>query len=171
VSFTTVTPVTETPVPATVTAVVEDNPVPVRVTGTVVPSTPVLGEMDVSVGAVTVNVTGLVVAPPAVILTLLAPVFANVPITRLAWTVVSLTTVRPVTETPVPVTVAPVAEDRPVPVNVTGTVVPSFPVFGEMDVRLGAVTVKVRALVVAPAAMAVRFLVVAGALAPITMLA
>src|SRR2546422_92194 len=73
VGLTTVTPLTVTPVPGTVTALTSLRFVPVRVTETLVPRTPVLGAIEVRLGPPTVNVTGLLIPPGVVTLTFLAP--------------------------------------------------------------------------------------------------
>lgn len=52
VGLVTVTPLTVMPAPDTLTAVVPDSPVPVRVTFTVVPRRPEFGEIEVSTGVV-----------------------------------------------------------------------------------------------------------------------
>ena len=72
VSLAAVTPVAVTPVPVTFTAVAPVRPVPVKVTGTVVPRTPEMGAIEVSVGATTVNVTALLIPPEVVTVTFLA---------------------------------------------------------------------------------------------------
>jgi hypothetical protein len=129
----------DTPFPSPVMPVAPAKYWPVSVTGTVVPWVPVLGEMDVIVGPMTVKVAegfGLV-GDPAVTITILATGFALAAITKLAWMVVSFTTVRPVTVMPVPAETE-VAVVKPLPVRVTATVVPSPPDAGETDVSTGA---------------------------------
>jgi hypothetical protein len=66
-SFTTVTPLTVTPAPDTVTAVAPVKPVPVRVTGTTVPRAPVVGAIEVRDGPSSVNVTPPPLVPPGVV--------------------------------------------------------------------------------------------------------
>ena len=132
-----------TPPPLTATEVAPVRLVPVSVTATL-GAPPEVGVIDVSVGsvveAVTVNVTLLVVPPGAVTLTVLPDNVAVAVIVNVAVTVVSLTTVRPLTATPVPDTDTAVAPVRPVPVRVTGTAVPRAPVLGEIEVSVGAAT-------------------------------
>jgi hypothetical protein len=55
------------------TAVAPVRPVPVMVTGTVVPRNPVVGIIDVSEGGTTVNVSALLGPPNVVTIILLAP--------------------------------------------------------------------------------------------------
>jgi hypothetical protein len=120
--------VTLPPLIATVVPVVVKL-LPVMVTGTVVPRTPVLGVIDDTVGAggaTTVNVRLGLVAPPAfVTLRFLAVAAAPSVIARLAVTVVSFTTVMPLAVTPEPDTVIAVTPVRLLPVKVTGTLVPA----------------------------------------------
>jgi len=126
-----------TPVPDTVTVVAPIKLVPERVTGTVVPRTPVEGANPVSAGPCTVNGTELLVPPGVVIVTALAVAAALDVMAKFAVTLVSLTTVRPVTVTPPPGTVIAVAPVNPVPERVTGTVVPRTPVLGVIEVNTG----------------------------------
>jgi hypothetical protein len=126
------------PPPLMATAVAPVMLVPARVTGTVVPRTPVLGVIDVSVGgggAVTVNVRGLLVAPPAsVTVTFLAFAVAVAAMFSVAVTVVSFTAVKPLTVMFIPDTFTAVAPVRPRPVMVTGTAAPRTPVLGAIEV-------------------------------------
>jgi|ERR1700692_245712 len=154
VEFTTlkVPAATETPPPETVNEVAPVRLVPVRVTGTLVPRTPVLGAIEVRVGPCTVNVTLLLVAGPTETLTFLAEALAEAEIPKVAVTVVLFTTVICVTVIPPPFTFTAVVPVRPVPVRVTPTLVPFTPVLGLIEVRVGvtvAVTVNVTALLVA----------------------
>src|SRR5262249_32179112 len=123
VSFTTVRGPTVTPPPDTVIAVAVSSRVPVMVTGTVVPFTPVLGAIEVSVGVgglTTVNVTALLVPKPDVTTaTLRAPRGALVALAKVAVTVPSFTTATLLTVIPDPETVTPVAVPRWLPVRVT----------------------------------------------------
>ena len=138
VALTIVTPVTVRP-PAgatTLTVVpVAVKPVPVRVAKTAAPRRPELGVIEARVGVpgvTTVNVTGLL-APPAVLtVTFLAVSAAVAEIVKVASIVVSLITVKPPTVMPPPVTVIPVEPVNPVPVRITGTLVPLAPVVGEI---------------------------------------
>jgi hypothetical protein len=143
VSFTTVMPLTVTLLPDTVTAVVPVRWLPLRVTGTLVPRTPVLGVIEVSAGvagAVTLKFRlGVLVTPVTPSVTLMGA-FAVTPaldgIWKSAVIVVSLTTVRVVTLMPSPA-FTPVTSVSPVPVRVTETVVPRTPVFGTIEVSTG----------------------------------
>jgi hypothetical protein len=140
VSFTTWIPATPTPEPETFTAVVPVRLVPVRVTGTTVLRTPVLGLIEVNAGAVgatIVKVTGLLVPFAVVMVTVLADRAADPEMAKFAVTVVELTTLMPLTPTPVPETVIAVAPVRFVPVRVTGTVVPRPPVLGAIEDSVG----------------------------------
>ena len=141
VSFTAVTALAVTPVPEIVTVVTLLRPVPVRVTGTTEPRKPVLGEIDISVGAVTVKVTVLLVPPGVVMLTLLAVVAAFASIVKVAVAVVSFTTTRLVTVIGallgLGVIVIAEALVRPVPVSVTATALPLMPVLGAIEVSVG----------------------------------
>jgi hypothetical protein len=141
VAFTTVRPLTVIPVPETLIALAPVRLVPVRVTGTVPPRVPVVGLIEVRVGgggATTVKVTLLLVPPGVVTLTVLAEVVAVPEIVKFAVTVVGFTTVRALTVIPVPETVIALVPVRLVPVRVTGTSVPRTPVFGAIEVNVGA---------------------------------
>jgi hypothetical protein len=143
VGLTTVRFVTGIAGPMPVTAKVPVRLVPVNVTVTLVLRAPDVGVIDVSVGgggAVTVNVTGLVIPPGVETLTLRAPVAARLAIVKVVVTVVSLITTRLLTVTPVPVMVTAKAPVRFVPVSVTGTAVPLSPVLGAIDVSVGGAT-------------------------------
>lgn len=148
VALTTVTALTLTPDPDTDTVVpVVVKLVPVSVTGTLVPRSPLSGVIDVSVGlagVTTVNVTVLVVPSAAVVtLTFLALRVAEDVTVNVAVTVVSLTTVRSLEVTPEPEIVMAVAPVRPLPVRVTGTLVPRAPELGAIEVSTGPNTVNV----------------------------
>ena len=156
VELVTVTPLTMIPPPppppetATVVSPVMKL-VPVRVTGTVVPRTPVVGAIEVNVGVggiVTVKVTALLVPPGAVTVTFLAVPAANALMVKVVWTCVSLTTVMVPTVTPplpppVAVTLTAVAPVRPLPKMSIGTGVPCprGADAGEIDVSTGPSTV------------------------------
>jgi hypothetical protein len=128
-AFTTLTLLTLTPAPDTVTTgVLTPMPVPVIVTGTEVPRTPEFGETAVTVGVAIVNVTALLVPPGVVTVMFLVPIAASRPIWNVAVTVVELTTVTPLTVMPVPrmpppVTLTAEVPVRFVPVRVTWMVV------------------------------------------------
>jgi hypothetical protein len=162
------------PVPDTVTAVAPVRPVPLRVTGTLVPLTPVAGAIEDRPGPWTVNVTVLLVPPNAVTVTVLALSVAVAVMTRFAVTVVSFTTERPLTETPVPDTVTAEAVSRLVPVKVTGTVVPRTPVLGAIEVRVGVgglTTVNGTVPLVPPGVVTLTFLAVSPAVVAIAKVA
>jgi len=107
VLFTTVRPLTVTPVPDTVTAVAPVRLVPVRVTGTLAPCVPIEGAIVVSVGPWTVNVTVLVVPPVVVTLTLCVPSVAPAAIVKVAVICVPVGfTEMPLAVTPVPAFIA-----------------------------------------------------------------
>jgi len=145
--------------------------VPVRVTGVVVPRRPEFGLIERRVGVpglTTVNTTGLVTVPAVALTTVtFLAVSAAVPeMVKVAVIVVSLTTVKPLTVTPPPppppplLTLIPVEPVKPMPVRVTGTLVPAAPVVGEIEVRLpgGMIRVNVTALVVPAGVVTVTFL-------------
>jgi hypothetical protein len=156
VEFTTVTPLTETPPPETLTDVTPVRLVPVRVTGTLVPRVPEVGAIEVSAGAggfTTVKVIGLLVPVVVVTVTFLPEAVAPAEIVNVAVIVVELTTLTPLTETPPPPTLIVAGLDRLAPVRVTGTVVPRVPELGAMEANVGAAgltTVNVTASVVVP---------------------
>src|SRR5271165_5062288 len=141
-------PVTVTPVGNPPTPVAVARLVPVKVTGTEAPRTPLFGLMDERVGATTVNAPFSVLVPPLVArVTFLAVVGAlaamvKVAVTRLESTRVALDTVMPVLDT---VTMG--VPDKFVPVRVTGTTAPRTPWFGLIAVKVGAPTVNVKVLV------------------------
>ena len=123
VAFTTVTAPTVTPPPETATVVPDVVKfVPVRVTGTDLPRTPVLGATEVSVGiggAITVNASVFVAPIGVVTLTFLRVRPAVAEIVNVAVAVMSLTTVSPLTVIPPPTPVIAVAPVKPRPVKVT----------------------------------------------------
>ena len=115
--------------------------VPLKVTVTAVPRAPEVGVIDVNVGgggAVTVKVTGLLTPPGVETVTFLAVAAAVTAIVNVAVTEVALTGTRLLTVIPVPDTLTAKAPVRFVPVRVTGTTVPRRPVFGEMEMSVGA---------------------------------
>jgi hypothetical protein len=142
-----------TPVAETVTALAPVRRVPERVTGTVDPRAPEVGEIVVSVGANTVNVgvfAPTVVVPIGVVtLTCLVVAGAVVVMAQFAVTVVTvgvpvIVQETPAVEAPMVTTVAPV---RPLPVRVTGTVEPRIPEVGEIEANVGPWTANVSGLV------------------------
>jgi len=164
----TVKALTVTPVPETAREVAPVRFVPVSVTGTEVPRTPVLGAIEVSVGAggaVTVNVTLPVFPAGVATLTFLAVSPAVAVIVNVAFTCVSLTTVRPLTVMPVPETFTPLAPVKPVPVRVTRTLPPRTPDAGLIEANVGAITVKVTVPVVPPGLVMLTFLAPVAAVA------
>lgn len=178
VAFTTVMAETLTPVPAPVTAVVPVRPVPVKVTGTLVPRVPEAGLIDVRVAPVTVNVTALepTLAPPAVVT--VTSVVASVAVAEIAQLAVSevppafTTIVEQVT--PAVSRVMAVVPVNPVPAMVTGTVVPRTPVVGVIEVTVGAggaITVKMITLLVPPTVVTLRLWLPSGVSPPMLRLA
>lgn len=141
-----------TPAPLMVTSVVPARLVPVIVTGTVVPRTPLVGDMLVRVGAPpTVNAAVRVAFPSGeATVTFLAVSAAAAVITQEALTVVPVGVPLSVQVIPVPLMVTPVESCRPAPVKVTGTVVPLAPDVGLIDVRDGPSTVNAPAAVTVP---------------------
>lgn len=105
-----------------------------------VDSVPLVAEVNDSVPALTVNVTVLLVPPGVVTVTVLAEMVAVAEIVKFAVTVVELTTVMLLTEMPVPDTFTADVPARFVPVKVTGTTVPRWPLLGEIEVSVGAGT-------------------------------
>lgn len=134
-----------TPVPEIATVVAPEMKfVPVKVTWNDVARTPFGGAIEVNVGAggtVTVKVTALLVPPGAVTVTFLAVAPAPAPITKFAVTELSFTTVMVLTVTPPPDTLTAVVPVSPLPLRVTGTVVPREPETGTIEVSTGPVTV------------------------------
>src|SRR5205085_764377 len=135
VADTTVTPLTATPAPDTLTAVTPVNPVPVMVTGeTLVPRAPDAGLTEVTVGPSTVNVTALLVPPGVTTVTFLAVAAAPAVIVSVvvSW-VPAAFTVRVPAVTPAPDTLTAVAPVKPAPEMVTGTAVPAWPLLGVIE--------------------------------------
>jgi hypothetical protein len=168
VELVTVTGPAVTPEPLTATVVAPVTKfVPVSVIeATVVPATPVFGEICVNVGedgiaAVIEKVTALVVPPAVVTVTFRFPVVAAASIMKLVVSCVPLVTVTVPTVTPVPLTATVAPVTKLVPVNVTeASIVPAAPVFGEICVNVGAagipaVMVNVTALLDPPAVVTV----------------
>src|SRR5262249_19840212 len=145
---------------------------PVRVTGTLCPWLPWLGLSEVKVGAAppefTVNVTGLLVPAEVVTVTFCGPVGAPLAIVKVAVIWVLLGTATLLTVTPVPLSATVELPVKFVPVIVTLTTAPVFPLLGLIVVVVGGprftvnvtpllvpldvVTVTVRGPVVAPLA-------------------
>jgi hypothetical protein len=160
VALTTTALLTVTPLPLTFTVEPAPKFVPVSVTGTLVPCTPLLGLTEVSVGApaFTVNVTPLLFSPPDVTVTVSAPVAALAAIWNVAVICVALTTTTLLTVTPLPLTFTVEPAPKFVPVSVTGTLVPCTPLVGLIEVSVGALPmVKVVGVVVPPSVVTVTF--------------
>jgi hypothetical protein len=135
-----VTPLTVTPVPDML-SVPPARLVPVSVTGTAVPTKPVVGLIAVRLGAValmTAKFTVPLVPPGVMTATVYAPIGAVAATARLAVAVVALVTLKPLTVTPVPDTARAVAPVRLVPVRVMGTMAPCAPEAGLILDRVGA---------------------------------
>jgi hypothetical protein len=128
----------------------------VKVTGTLVPRAPLVGLIEDKLGPVTVKVTELLVPDGVVTVTfrLLRP--APFVMLKVAVTWVPA----PFADTALAVTPEPemftaVAPARPVPVRVTGNVVPLIPEVGLIEVRDAATTAKLTELLVPPAVVTV----------------
>jgi hypothetical protein len=139
VELTTVTPETEIPELA-LTVEPATKFVPVKVTATVDPVSPMAGLIDVSVGGggVMLKVTGGLVPYKVVSVTVAAPKAALAAMVKVA--VSSLELITPTLETDTPgllTATVPVAK-KFVPVNVTGTLAPASPLAGVIDVMVGA---------------------------------
>src|ERR1700682_2335916 len=140
VPLTTVVLLTVMPVPLRPIVAPDAKFVPVSVTPTVCPCVPELGLTELSVGApkFTVNVCVPLVLPELVTVTFWGPVEAfeamvNVAVIDLPLTTGVLLTVMPVPLRPI---VAPDAKF--VPVSVTATAAPWMPLFGAIEVSVGA---------------------------------
>ena len=129
----------------TFTVVAPVRPVPVRVAGNVVPRSAAVGLIEVSAGAVMVNVTLFVLPPGVVTLTFLLPVAAVDVSVQFAVTVVSVgvpVIAQDIPTVPPPgrVTFTAVEPASPLPFRITGTTEPRTPVFGLIEVSDGAST-------------------------------
>jgi hypothetical protein len=176
VSLTKLKPLTVMPPPLTAAAVAPVSPLPVRVTGTLVPRLPELGAIEARDGPFTVYVMVLLVPPSVVTLMFLVPSVAAVVLVMVAVIVVALTTVTPLTVTPLAgaamLTVDPAM--KLVPVRVTETAVPRRPALGAIEVSVGAggaTTVKVTGLVAPAGVVTVTFLAVSVAVGAIVKVA
>jgi hypothetical protein len=139
VPFTSVGLATTTPAPLKFTVNGATKPVPVRVTGTIVLWTPLVGLTDASVGtAKTVNVTVVeVVVPPGVVTeTVCGPAGAFAATWKVDVIIVLLTSVTLVGETPVPLRLM-TGETKLVPVRVTLTLFPWMPLVGLIEASVG----------------------------------
>ena len=103
----------------------------------IVVSVPFVAEVKDSVPALTVKFTVLLVPPGVVTLTVLVETLAFPEIVKVAVTVVEFTTVTLLTAMSDPETVTAEVPVRLVPVRVTGTAVPRWPLFGEIEVSVG----------------------------------
>jgi len=146
---------TEIPVPVSVMVAPAERLVPFIVSVTVVPACAEPGLMELTVaGEVRVKTTGDVELEPFETVTLRAPVVAELATAKLAVIWVALTTLTPLTVTPLPetATVAPLA--KLVPVRVTlAAVLPTGVLAGVIPVSVIAVEVTLKvigALVAAP---------------------
>jgi hypothetical protein len=142
---TTLTSLTLTPVPDTTTVVAPlMKPEPLSVDVTVVADAALLGVIDVNarLGAVTVNVTALLVPLAVVIVNVRAPSAASAAIATVAVAVVAFWTAALLMERPVPLNAnvgATPPDPKLLPVTVTFTVVPGLPDDGEIAVNCGGV--------------------------------
>lgn len=141
-----------TPPPLMVTPVAVARFVPVIVTATVVPRTPVVGVMPVTVGPFTVNVSVFEIPPGVVTEMFRLPVAAAFVSVQDALTVVAVTVPTVQLMPLMPVLTADVP-NRLVPVRVIGKLVPRRPEVGEIELNVGAGgarTVKITLPVVPP---------------------
>ena len=168
--LTTVTLLAVTPGLLTATVAPATKLVPVRVTGTLVPCTPLAGLTDVSMGAggFTVKPTALLVPPLVVTVTFAAPVAAAAPMVSVAVIWVELTTVTLLAVTPGLLTATVAPATKFVPARVTGTLVPWAPLAGFTDVNAGAggFTVNTTGPLVPPLVVTVTFAAPVAAVAP-----
>jgi len=153
VSLTTVRALTVMPPPDTLMAVAVVKLMPVSTTGWAVPRAPVMGAIENSPagGTVTVKVTALLFPAGVVTVTFLAPAVAPAAILMVAVTDVSLTTVKPLTEMPLPEKLSEVVPVRPVPVSVSPRpVVLRLAEAGAIEVSTGPVIANGRVLLAPP---------------------
>src|SRR5579872_6358053 len=110
--------------------------VPVNVTFTLVPCAPLLGVIELRVGAGGTTLNGLVplVPPPSVTVTFAAPSAALPAMVKVAVIWVELTTTMFVTVTPGLETAIEAGEKKLLPDRVTGTLVPCEPELGLTEV-------------------------------------
>jgi hypothetical protein len=139
--FTTTTLPAVTPLPLTPTVAPETKFVPVNVTFTAVPCTPLFGATDVSVGVdaepFTVKGTAPVTPPGAATVTLCPPAEAFDAMLNVAVICVELTITGFDNVNPPPATEIVELFRKPVPVRVTGTLVPAFPLDGLTETSVG----------------------------------
>src|SRR5947209_7940930 len=146
--------------PPALTAEAPDRPLPLIVTGTLVPRTPLTGEIELSVGPWTLNVTAPLVPPRVVTVTFLLPVTVAGPMVKVAVTCVSLTATTLLTLMLAAPGFTDVVVASAVPVRVTFTVAPRRPELGDIELSVGAggvVTVKVTTLLLPTAVVRVTF--------------
>jgi hypothetical protein len=123
------------------TDVTDTKLLPVSVTETLLPGTPLLGLIEASVGAptVTVNVTGALLPLVVVTITLAGPVVALAAMVNVAVICVGPVTLTPLTATPGLLTETVAPERKLAPVRVTvDTVAPWGPLVGLIELTLGA---------------------------------
>src|ERR1700731_254358 len=139
VALATVVLLTVIPAPLTPMVAPATKFVPVSVTATPCPCTPLFGLIEVSVGGATftVNGGGPLVPPEVVTVMVRAPVAVFAAMVNVAVICVALTTVVLLTVIPAPLTPTAAPATKFVPVNVTGTLCPCTPLFGLMDVNVG----------------------------------
>ena len=132
---------TAIPLPVAATLAPAMKFVPVSVTFTAVPCTPLFGETEVRVGpfpaAVTVNDTMLLVPALVATVVLCGPIAALAEIINVAVICVGLTTTILVCLSPPPCRPTLDPEVKLVPVSVTSTDVPSAPLEGAIDASVG----------------------------------
>src|ERR1700674_5376064 len=140
VLLTTVVLLTVMPVPLRTIVAPDAKFVPVSVTPTVCPCVPELGLTELSVGApkFTVNVCVPLVLPELVTVTFWGPVEAFEAMVNVAVIDVPLTTVVLLTVMPVPLRPIVAPDAKFVPVSVTATAAPWMPLFGAIEVSVGA---------------------------------
>src|ERR1700682_4759569 len=142
VPLTTVVLLTVMPVPLRPIVAPDAKFVPVSVTPTVCPCVPELGLTELSVGApapeFTVNVCEPLVLPELVTVTFWGPVGAFEAMVNVAVIDVPLTTVVLLTVMPVPLRPIVAPDTKFVPVSVTATAAPWMPLFGAIEVSVGA---------------------------------
>jgi hypothetical protein len=145
--------------------------VPASVTVKLDPATPLLGAIEVSVGAPRemVNGTAAVVPPGVVTVTLAAPTAALAAMVNVAVICVALVTLTLLTVTPGLPTATVAPETKLEPVKVTGTLVPRVPLVGAMEAKVGAggLIVNAAGALVPLEALTVTFAAPVAALAPI----
>jgi hypothetical protein len=138
----TLTLLTVTPGLLTFTVAPETKLEPVRVTFTLVPAVPLLGLIEVSVGAdgvggLRVKLTGLLVPPDVFTVTLAEPEAAVAAMRKVAVIWLAFATLTLLTVTPGLLTFTVAPETKLEPVRVTFKLVPAVPLSGLMEVSVG----------------------------------